>query len=254
MSFDPLVRITKTDTMRLMLLHVSRGYFYWTSGEVEASRALPFAAKMADQYGADIDRNRRARAREAGQANAVLFMYPARNSTKLKWWLLATEGEGEVRRREKMLDTRFTGQRLTWSPGYEVAPMTKQGRQRPAWSWRIKPEEMRDWCARLRQAARSTDPTAMQQAIWSMFRVPGFASARSQVGHLLAYAKREWKIAGNVSDFPPCPPKLFYIRHRVAEAQPLSALVRRAARGGVGWFGNTARNIQLDNQQPRLTR
>lgn len=244
-GFDPMVFVSKIATMASILHHVSHSYYFWTSGVVAANRALDLAAKFADLYSVDRTENQRYRARARGQANAVMLFYPIAGTRKLQWWLLVTPGDGVVHQRERLLDTRKTGQRLRWSDQYEVSPTTKKGRDRPSWSWRMTKDNWDGWRERIRRAAISSDDSRMRQAMWSLWRSPGFGGIRQQVGHLLHGAKNEWKRRKKNRDFPKMPVILPYVTYRQANAQPLSTLVYRANKGRAEWFGSDHRGIRI---------
>lgn len=243
--FDPLVFESKIATMASILHHVSHSYYYWTCGEVPANRALDLAAKFSRLYSVNRTENQRYRARARGQANAVLILYPIAGTRMLRWWLLATPGDGMVHERERLLDTRKTGQRLRWSDEYEVACVTKRGRDKPSWSWRMTKDNWDAWRERIRRASISSDDSRMRQAMWSLWRSPGFGGVRQQVGHLLHSAKQEWKRRKKNRDFPKVPSVLPYVIYRHAEAQPLSTLVYRAAKGRAEWFGSEHRGVRI---------
>lgn len=248
LGFDPSVLVTKTDTMRHACHLVAHGYHYWVGGEVEASRAARLVTKFDDLYEIGADRNRRARAHLRGKANAVLLLYPKSDSQHLRWWLLATAGSGPVHDREQLKDGRLTGQRIHWGEEYELVPATRAGRNRASWSWRMTAEQIEAWHVRISLAARSESPRLMKQAIKSLYRTPGFASCRSEVGRLIGMARKQWKASGRSAPFPATPLRLPYTRYRKAESQPLSVLLRRATRGAACWFGSSARHVVLDRQ------
>lgn len=244
MSFDPGICIHKIDAMQVIQDLTSHGYHWWATGEVEASKALTFSSKMDQIYGVGLDRNRRARRAAKGEANAQLVMYPLASSTSLRWLLLATDGTGEIHRREKLrrVDSK---EHLEWR-GYELVRLTFRSRSKASWTWRMTAAEVDAWKARFKRAASSENPVLMQQAVWSLYRTPGFAGIRQQVGHLMKYATVEWKTAGRKAPFPSPPPRLLYVRKRAKEQQPLSTLVRRVARGGCSWFGTAKRSVVID--------
>lgn len=244
MSYDPAVCIHKIDAMQRAQDLVSHGYHWWATGEVEAARALAFASKMDDLYLVGLDRNRRARRASRAEANSQLVMYPIASSTSLRWVLLSTDGDGEIHRREKLHRTDCK-ERLEWR-GYELVRLTFKSRSKPSWTWRMTADEVDAWKSRFVRAAKTENIVLMQQAVWSLYRAPGFAGVRQQVGHLMKFARTAWKSAGRRAAFPSPPPKLFYLRKRSKEQQSLSALVRRVARGGASWFGTAKRSVVID--------
>ncbi|ORE88772.1 hypothetical protein ATO7_02815 [Oceanococcus atlanticus] len=240
-KYDPKVYEGKIATMRHMLHAVSHGYHHWTGGRVPAAKALNLAAKFAELYGVDLGRNRRYRRRAASKANAQLFFYPIADSQDLAWWLLATDGEGNVHRQENLKDTRIKHQRLNWLGEYEVAHHSRPETPKPSYSWRMTAKTYDNWKIRLKHAGSSADTSLMRQAVWSLYRTPGAAVIRKQVGHLMALAKKEWNRHHDIAAFPPVPGTLLYMSHRQDDVQPLSMLVARVAKGRKSWFGGRRR-------------
>lgn len=246
--YSPSVCIHKTDVMQEMQHYVSHGYYYWTTGAVHVMRALSLAHKFDHHYQVSSDRNRRARTRAIGQATSVFILYPSSDSAMFSWWLLASEGAGNVHVMEVLKDTRLPGERLCWGADYELAKATKAGRGKPFWSWRMTGTCWAGWQERIRRAGRSQNDAHMRQVIYSLYRVPGFATNRSQVGKLVALAKKEWRHAHRVASFPPTPKTLGYVRFRSHETQPLSDLVDRYKKGRVGWFGAQKRGVNIERE------
>lgn len=244
-----MVCVHKVDAMQVIQDYVSHGYSWWVAGEVEAAKAMAFATKMDDLYGVGLDRNRRARRAVRGEANAQLVLYPKADSTALRWWLLATAGDGEICRREKLTPVDSKSPWLEWR-GYELVRLTFKSRSKPSWTWRMTDTEIENWHARLKKAGSSKNPLLMQQAVHSLYRVPGFAGIRQRVGYLMKVARREWSTTHTKDTFPAPPPRLFYLRKRLKEQQALSALVRRASRGNVSWFGATKRSVEISSKAP----
>jgi len=244
-SFNPAVYTRVTAVMQRMLHRVSHGYYYWASGEVPATKALQLASKFAALYAVDINDRQRAYARSKGKANAALFFYPIHNSNRLRWWLLVTDGTGAVHQRERLRDTRKRNERLAWDTQYEVARGNRKGKSTPSWTWRMTPTCEDVWKKRLKKASTSSDDSLMRQAVWSLYRTPGFAGNRKQVGHLLAYAKQQWKGSRRTSDFPPCPVRLYYVSYRKCDTEPLSNLVLRASKRQINWFGRRQQTTRI---------
>lgn len=248
MSYDPMVCVHKIDAMQLIQDLVSHGYSWWIAGEVEANRASAFVSKMDELYGVGLDRNRRARRAARGECNAYLVLYPKPDATALRWWLLATDGQGEIRRREKMTPLGSKATRLEWR-GYELVRLTFKMRKKSSWTWRMTQAEVEGWHARLKRAGSSQNPILMEQAIHSLYRAPGFAGIRQQIGYLMTVAREEWK-AGHAAQLPKTPSRLLYLRKRIKEQQPLSALVRRASRSNASWFGTVKRSVLIAGDSP----
>lgn len=63
----------------------------------------------------------------------------------------------------------------------------------PAWTWRITPDNLKAWQERLQAVIRHHDLLGLEQALYSLRRVPGFAESRRQAFRLAQYAQGEWK-------------------------------------------------------------
>jgi hypothetical protein len=113
------IAVSKRAAMRVILETVQRGSRHWSTGTVPPEKALRFAAKMAERYRADANQAQRAYAKSKGQANTSLLMFPKDNGV-LRWWLLATTGEGTVHTQERLSDSHDKRTLLTWGEQYEL--------------------------------------------------------------------------------------------------------------------------------------
>lgn len=245
-NFDPPVYLSKVAVMRRMQHHVSHGYYYWNAGSVPAGKAMKLAAKFSENYAVDRSTNQRYRAREKGEPNTVLFFYPKANSLDLYWFLLATDGnkDSPVFTLEKMKDTRLKGQRLHWNNEYEVSRHNRKGNEKPSFSWQMTADNWKAWQERIKKAGTSRDTSLMRQAWWSLYRTPGFALIRKQVGQLTVQCRKEWRRNHKDSEFPCDPLRLYYVTPKADEKQSLSELVYRATNERVSWFGSQHPDIK----------
>jgi hypothetical protein len=245
-TYDPPVYTAKVAVMRRIQHHVSHGYFFWNAGQVPASKALNLASKFADLYGVNRTTNQRYRDKLKGFPSAVLYFYPKANSLDMFWFLLATDGDksANIFKLEKLKDTRKKGERLHWNHEYEVSRHNRKGNEKPSFTWQMTEENWKAWQARIKKAGSSRDASLMRQAWWSLYRTPGFALIRKQVGQLTALCRKEWRRSHKESEFPGEPLKLYYVAPKKDESQPLSQLVYRAANERSLWFGS---------EHPKLT-
>ncbi|MBB5189277.1 hypothetical protein HNQ57_003580 [Zhongshania antarctica] len=238
--FDPPVYISKVATMRRIQHHVSHGYHHFNSGIVPAMKAISLASKFAANYGVDRTTNQRYRDRAKGLSSVKVFFYPKANSLDLYWFLLATDGSADspIFKLEKMKDTRLKDQRLHWNNEYEISRHNPKGQEKPSYSWQITAENWKAWQARIKKAATSRDTSLMRQAWWSLYRTPGFALIRKQVGQLTVQCRKEWRRNQKDSEFPGELMRLYYVTPKTDDQQLLSQLVYRAEKERVLWFGS----------------
>lgn len=187
----------KTDAMRLLLRHLSRGYIYWTAGSIEAKKWPALEAKFLDRYLIHATAQQRWRRKAKGQCNSYLVgLVDKTNPGKIWWWLLVTEGEGMAHDLEDLKQSSSKRGRLTMPDAdYEALKAPRPGNS-PAWTWRITADSYAGWEARLASAvqnAPSDGGDALRQALHSLQRVPGFAQSRKQAYALENSAVKRWK-------------------------------------------------------------
>ncbi|HEY9758898.1 MAG TPA: hypothetical protein V6C97_27260, partial [Oculatellaceae cyanobacterium] len=191
---NPEIHRRKTVVMFRIQQVVAWGYRWYTSGTVPASKAQKLAAKFAELYRVDATESQRRYAKKQGKANAFLFLYPRKGTDEFLWWLLATDGEGEVHQRERLRLATEAGSRLRWNDDYELIVMTREGQPKASVTWRMTRENYHSWHARIRQAVRTRRTNQLvRQAIWSLYRAPGFGQVRLQVKALSFMLQKEWK-------------------------------------------------------------
>jgi hypothetical protein len=197
--FDPTIQKSKTITMQHMQQAVARGYRQGIWGRVVAVRAAALADKFDRRYALAADKHLRFRRKAAGEANALLFMYPLLDSTELLWWVLRTGPDDQ----ERWCNVADRSGRLCWGSEYELIRETvpREVRRKYAavdrkigeltWTWRMTPETFTTWKHRIRKAAAVLrhDESEWRQMVWSLDRVPGFRGVRTQVCILHRYAR-----------------------------------------------------------------
>ena len=73
-TYDPLVLASRQTLMQRVADYVRTGHTYWTTGEIAVDRAPILVRKFVRLYAVDLDRNRRFRAKQLGEADAVLLL------------------------------------------------------------------------------------------------------------------------------------------------------------------------------------
>lgn len=230
--WNPNVFRYKTAVMQRLQQAAAHGYDRYVSGECRNERIQALADKFSTQYSVDANRGQRCWAQKNGRANAMLFLYPKRESTDWLWWLLVSPGEGVVVERERLQAVTGQRTRLSWLLDYEMTLHMRAGRSSPSVTWRMKRRLYDSWHTRIRSAirTRSTDVPA-KQALVSLYRSPGFAGIRAQVWRLSQLFRREWiRTRKSTKTMPPTRVPGF-VRHRACTTIPLAEIVQRLEAG-----------------------
>ncbi|MFA7484163.1 MAG: hypothetical protein WC314_26950 [Vulcanimicrobiota bacterium] len=177
--------------------------------------------KFARYYRIDLDRNRRARAKKAGEGCAVLLTWESSPGV-LAWFLLVSPGDHPAHQLERLRDALDPQSRITLT-GYELIRATRPGAAAPSWTWRMTASTYTDWRRRIIDMVRRGDGLTLRQAIVSLHRVPGFAGSRSQVKKCLTLLKAEWKRSRGSEALPALPKLLPYVRRVGSASVGLSA-------------------------------
>lgn len=229
--YDPPIQRYKTIVMQRIQQASSRGYSLYTSGSIHYTKVQAFVEKLAVKYGVNLNENQRAYRKRQNKSNAFLHLYPKKNSEKLLWWLLVTEGEGDVHLHESLKSVFDKHNRLVWDHDYELTVLPKKD-SKPSLTWRMTRKCYEEWNDRIRKSIRQkySDDQA-KQAVWSLGRAPGFSGIRAQVKRLHSLFRSEWKRTRRATDPIPSIPPIGYVRGLRSDSIPLSSLVKRLSRG-----------------------
>lgn len=123
---------------------VPKGYHWWVSNKVKSKAELDaLHEKYAEHFGVDLSPAKRAYRRKLGLAN-TLFLTAKLPSGELDggyiYFILATDGEGEIRKYKKLKDAWNNSQRLVF--GDYVLHQTSRHRLEGGglrWSWHVLP-------------------------------------------------------------------------------------------------------------------
>ena len=246
--YDPLIYSTATATMSAIQRYVSRGAVWYVTGEVEADRALALAARLDERYGLAATVAQRDHARRAKRATFRLILWPLSGTTRLRWWLLRTDGEHPLLSMERWRDARHD--RIRWPWDFELAqmpvpPAARAGYRRKngrvainavTWTWRIERQHMEAMRASIRHWAQHADER-LAALIRSLHLSPGFRQIRTDVltidRYVLSQCERRKRTPPAI---PPLPRPVIRAAGRQDQRVPLSALVRRRQRGASSWF------------------
>lgn len=243
--FDPLVYTSATATLRAIQMSVARGAFWYVSGTVPADRALALATRFHERYDLAATVGQRDHAHRKGHATFRLFFWPQQGGLGFHWWLLRTGGKHPLLDMERWLDARAT--RIGWPWWFELAqlPVDRKHRQKykrkdggfrigaVTWTWRISRDELERLKTSVRHWAQYGD-NRLPQLIRTLQRCPGLRGIRQDVSGLYRYITTQCR--KRHMPVPLIPATIRWVTGRKASGVPLSALVRRAARGDRSWF------------------
>jgi hypothetical protein len=255
--FNPPVLLHKTAFLQRIQEAVGNGYQHYALGEVPTARALPLVLKFVDRYRIDADKSVRHLRKTKGLGNARLVLYSP-EPTCVEFALLVTRGQNPAHDLERLADE--SNSPVAYRE-FELVRLTGKGREKPSLTWRWNADTMRAWRERLHMHTASYDKLGLYQDFFSLYRSPGFAGIRRQVGELVAGWRRDWeKLRGQA----PCPvcyphdefrfraipgvtkgedgyywpakgfpnmrqlPTLFYVRKYVSPSEPMSKFVASA--------------------------
>lgn len=181
----------RTALLQGLLLAVSRGFHWHTSGRIPGEKAIGFAAKLHRQYAALASPQARqmARVRSGKDVPAArLILHPADDGASFDWWLIATSPlDGE-----QLQDARDKRQRLVVADRYELVQMPRVGAP-PTWTWRLTEDERAALAAAVERDAKRRDPAAIQELVQRLAALPMFSGVRRNVLGLYRVAAGTWK-------------------------------------------------------------
>lgn len=221
---DQAVIISRTALLQSVSDAVRHGYRYYTTGTVPHTRASSWARKASRYYAVNLDRNRRARAKQRGEGAARLFFYEHAPG-QLTWVLCCTVGDHPAHRLERLRDA--LEDRIVLF-GYELVRLTRTGSANPSWTWRMTDETYCAMRAEVINLARRRDGLRMRQLVHVLYRTPGFAGLRRQVGKLVALLRREHsRRLGRAAGPLPLPARLHYVERTRVDTVPLNIWLSR---------------------------
>lgn len=199
---------------------VRTGHYHHAVGVVDADKAMAWARKAERYYAVLLDRNRRSRAKARGEGSAYLLFHEI-EARRLLWVLLVSDGDHPAHRLERLRHALEAEQRLELF-GYELVRLTKDGSERPVWTWRMSAESYEALRTRVIDTVRRGDAHTMRQLIVSLYRSAGFRGVRSQVGKTVALLRAEWKRRRGAESLPRLPKLLPYVQRLSIEVVPLT--------------------------------
>ncbi|MBS0466058.1 MAG: hypothetical protein JSS31_11790 [Proteobacteria bacterium] len=197
-KYNPTVLLGKTVYLQRIQEAVAAGYCHAALGTVPLAKAQRLVNKFAEVYGFNRGKDERYRRRSQGLANATLHLR-LNEEADIDFALLVTEGEHAAHHLERLCDARRDTLRYR---EFELVLLTLRGRSRATLTWRWEATTFDGWKKRLHLHTAHYDRSGLYQDWFSLYRVPGFAGIRRQVGELVSYWRRDWQqLRGN----DPCP-------------------------------------------------
>lgn len=225
------VIVHKTVFLQRLADFVRFGYESWVAGYCEPSAAAGLARKFARYYATNLDRHSRYRARKVGEACAVLLMHELNGQGRLLFVLLLTRGTHPARELEALQSALDSGHRLVVDQ-YELVRLTRRGSDKPAYTWRLTKSAYKNTRSRVIDTVRRGSDGDLRQLIVSLYRTPGFAGVRSQIGKCCQLFRNEWKRVRK-GPCPAFPRKLFYVSRLRVVSVPLAVWLSAQAKRGV---------------------
>lgn len=136
---------SQMEAQRFLLQMVAKGFHWWVSGiEPDKEKLMKRHEKYAEHYGCDLSPAKKSYRKAQGFAKTqfiVASLPQDEFSGGYIWFLIATDGNGEIRENSKLKDARTNAGRITWNDYvmYE-APRHRLEGGGTRWSWYIKPQ------------------------------------------------------------------------------------------------------------------
>lgn len=228
------------DTLSAMQRHadcVRKGKRFVTQGTVVLSKAMRLARRFDALYDVNVHRNTRSRRARRGEASGILIFYRLPRSDlnadaidsdesdlRIGWSLLFSEGFTPALHAEKLRDALDPKTCLRIGP-YDLVRRPRKGSPQPAFTFRMNKEYYERYRDRVIRSARGDMSETPSSLLRSLYSEPGFAAIRSQVGHIVALWRREFRRRQHGSVRFPALPKLRYVQRLRMSATPLTDLI-----------------------------
>jgi len=136
---------SQMDAQRFLLRLVPKGYFWWLSGQAISKADLEARHdKYAEHYGCDLAPSKKTYRKKSGLANTHFIaaaLPPEVLDGGYIWFLIATDGKGEIRDNSKLMGCRTKIGHLLWGD-YVLHEATRPGKEGGGtrWSWYLNPQ------------------------------------------------------------------------------------------------------------------
>lgn len=203
---------------------VARGFWWHTGGVIPLDRAERVVRKFSELYGVDESRAADQARRRRGEARTRIVLWPQDGG--LGFVLLASDGPGTVRERERLRDAREARQRVRIRE-YELVMLPRRG-DVPRWTWRIELDRYRELMDEACRYARREDQRAAVEFIRGLRRWPGFNGVRTQQRAILAAMRHDARRAGRPA--LPTVERLAWVRACLRRTEPLAVWIAEETR------------------------
>ena len=185
--------------MQSILLSVSKGYTWYTTGQIETEKADRLIEKFNEKFGVlksklSLSRQATRASRKAAQEektharhSATLVIHPTLGGVHMNWVLLAT---GPLYQ-EQMLNALNTNKRLGWNEKYQLVQIPKKITGQ-TWTWKLTRKAANDAESMLIRLARSDRKDEFLNSIEIIRNYPMFSGIRTQLTHALDRGLKIW--------------------------------------------------------------
>lgn len=182
----------KRDTMTKLRSMVSLGNYFYTAGQCPKKKFKALYYKFEDRYAINLERNKRYRAKKNGLCNTNLIAWLDKEKSVVNFWLLSTEGEGDIFAVENMQSCLKKNHRLTLHTNDYYLVKEPRPNDKARWTWKMTEEKYQDWTKAILVSIRHKNDFELKQIHYSLIRIPAFSAARKQGFALLKLMKNEW--------------------------------------------------------------
>jgi hypothetical protein len=225
---NPYIFTKKTVWMQRVARTVSDGATLYIQGSTRLENVAFKAVEFHKRFRINEAKHRAIQARKQG--NPVNRWFAWTDHMGLVHWVLLHEPGTRVDATEKwcnVVDDRIK------STGYELVRRTREGSQKPAWTWRYTREQEHALRDALVAAIRQRQDIIVIQLIHTMHSTPGFAGAREQVKKWFALLRSEWTRSRKKSEvMPPIPSCIGYVRALKEVGSTWSELMKKESQNG----------------------
>jgi hypothetical protein len=221
--FNPIVfftRIGRNVAMQRIADAVSDGYTQYHFGSILVSKLVRLVKKFDIQYQIGLTCNQRLHRRRNGMGNAKLILWQSSVDT-VDFYLLVSNPEAGYHPAHALEDLLDCNEIPIRFGDYELVKSNLNGanntkNKQYKLTWRFAKAPLEEWKSGIKHHVRNCPDFEVNQLLLRLFKSPGFAGIRQQVGHLCSLYRAEIKRA-NRPNPPMLPKKLGYCR-RLSDA------------------------------------
>jgi hypothetical protein len=225
---NPFIFTKKTVWMQRVARTVSDGATLYIQGSTRLEIVAFKSVDFHKRFRINEAKHRAIQARKNGEPVHRWFAWT--DHMGFVHWVLLRESGLQLDTTEKwrsVVDDRIK------STGYELIRRTREGSQKPAWTWRYTREQEHALRDALVTAIRRRQDVVVDQLIHSMRSTPGFAGAREQVKKWFALLRSEWARSRSKSEaMPPVPSHIGYVRALKEVGSTWSELMKKESPHG----------------------